>query len=81
MAEVVGLRGRQVTDGRTPDPEVVELLEAMLARAKDGEIIGASVVVDYFDMGTYAKGAGKCSWGTVGRLHYLINRCIRALEG
>lgn len=80
MAEVVGLRGSRITDGRTPDPEVVKLLEDMLERAKSGELTGVAMTVNYFDRATYAKAAGTCSWATIGRLHYLINRSIKALE-
>lgn len=43
-ANVVGLRGAAVVGSREPDADVVERLEALLAKAKEGRIHGLAYV-------------------------------------
>lgn len=44
MSNVIALSNAAISDGK-PVAEVVDLLEEMLAKAKDGKIIGIAMVV------------------------------------
>jgi hypothetical protein len=68
MGEIVGLRGKMVTDGRTPEKPVVDALEGLLARARTGEIVGITIAYEYFDGATGCDTQGVVSYKMIGRI-------------
>lgn len=80
MAEIVGLKGLPISDGRTPNSEVVELIEDLLEKARAGEITGVCVAVNYFDNSSGHRGAGTTSYAVIGRLEYLKAWALESLD-
>ena len=80
MSNVVGLRGEEIKDDRTPVDSVVEECEALLERAKSGEITGIAIAQHWRDGASGVMLAGELSWGLVGRIEQLKSTVIDLLE-
>jgi hypothetical protein len=67
MAEkVVGLRGAIVPQAMPPNADVIKLLEDTLERARSGNVLGVSLVMQYSDECCQWQRAGLCSYRLLG---------------
>lgn len=73
MGDVVYTNGDQVLTERGENKDCVAYLERLLQKAKDGEICGVAVAIQYTDRSNGEATAGFL-WNrnVVGSLHYLI---------
>lgn len=82
MSEVVRLRDNStVSHPGKPHTDTIKMLEEYLKRAKDGEVVGAAIVVVYYDEMTNAERTGLINRGQVGRMFSLMQRMTHELDG
>jgi len=79
MSRIVSLKGTPVIQ-RKVDPDVVNHLEQLLSRAKDGEIVGFAGVAVYCDQAVGSCRGGWVSLRQLGEMTMLMNRIARQLE-
>ena len=58
MGEVSYIEGGVILTERNQNDKCVELLESLLQKAKDGEVIGINVAIQYADGSNGSTGAG-----------------------
>lgn len=77
MGEVVYTGGGQVLADRGHNEDCVECLEMLLAKAKDGEICGVAVAIQYTDRSN-SEATGGFLWNrsVIGSLYCLIQRLV-----
>lgn len=75
MGEVVFTNGDRILTERSQNEDCVSCLEGLLQKAKDGEICGVAVAIQYTDRSNGESVAGFL-WNrsVVGSLHYLMRR-------
>jgi len=78
--KVVGLRGRDIHDGRSPVSDVVSLCEELLEMARAGEIIGLSAAWLFSDNATHKRATGHVSLAMVGRIEQMKTDVLRTIE-
>lgn len=73
MGEVVYTTGDRILTERGQNEDCVESLEGLLQKAKDGEICGVAVAIQYTDRSNSEMTAGFL-WNrsVIGSLHYLM---------
>jgi hypothetical protein len=74
MSNIRTISGVPFSDGRTPQPSVVQTLEELLEKAKAGEIDGVFAAVRFFDGGTSRRLAGVSSPAIIGEVALLQYR-------
>lgn len=79
MGEVVGAHGGLVLSERGQNEDCITCLEGLLQKARDGEICGVAVAIQYSDRSN-GESVGGFIWhrGAIGSMHYLIKRLIDA---
>ena len=81
MSEVVRLSDKSIVSyPGSPDESTIKLLEDVLKRAKDGEIVGAAIAVVFHDEATIDAHAGLLTRGQVGRLFSLMQEITKEMD-
>lgn len=80
QSKVVGIRGQEVVDPRSPVDGVIAAAESLLALAKSGEIKGFHGVMIYFDDATGTKSTGVSTYSVVGRIEDLKREILDQLR-
>lgn len=77
MGEVVYKDGGRILSERSQNEDCVTCLEGLLQKARDGEVCGVAVAVQYSDRSN-GETVGGFIWNRpmVGSLHFLINRLM-----
>ena len=75
MGEVLYTDGERILSERGRNQDCVECLEGLLKKAKDGEICGVAVAIQYIDRSNSETVAGFL-WNrsVIGSLHYLMRQ-------
>ena len=81
MSEVVRLWDNStVSHPGKPHADTIKMLEKYLQRAKDGEVVGAAIVVVHHDDTTNSERAGLMNRGQVGSMFSLMQRMANELD-
>jgi hypothetical protein len=80
VSEVVSLRGDPIAQPGCPDADVIAEIEALLVKARAGEVIGITYAVVHSDGAVGNRFVGRVSRSQVGGLFAAMSRISRVLD-